>query len=323
MDVDRKVSLIAVVISAACFGTLAILTPLAYEQGADKLPLLAWRFVIAALLLGAVATIRDRRALAIPASDLFRYSALALTGYGAASVCFFYALGYADASVVAVLLYAYPAFVTIAGWLFLGDSPSWARAAAVAVTFLGCALVSGVVSVDVQQAAPWVSARFGGAGSTAWQGIALGLGAALGYTLFNLLSHRWLPGRSRLTMMTYTFGLAAILPAVGAIASGGVAALDPSGWTPAVWWLLIAIVLVPTFAAIVLYLEGIRGLGPSQAAIVSTLEPVVTVVLAFLILDEKLGALQYIGVAFVLAGVVLAEILARRASVEALDAETA
>src|SRR5512139_2846235 len=110
---DRRWSLAAVIISAACFGTLAVLTPLAYasaEPPVSPLALLTWRFVIAAALLAGVAVARDRRSLAVPRSDVGRFALLALTGYGAASVCFFYALTFADASVVAVLLYAYPAF---------------------------------------------------------------------------------------------------------------------------------------------------------------------------------------------------------------------
>ena len=93
---------------------------------------------------------------------------LAIFGYGAASVCYFFALNYADAVVVAVLLYAYPAFVTLASWTLLGEKASWQRGAAVLVTFLGCALVVGLV---------------GGAARAQWQGIVLGLGAALGYTM--------------------------------------------------------------------------------------------------------------------------------------------
>ncbi len=302
---DRRVSLVSVVISAACFGTLAVLTPLAYAEGAQPLPLLTWRFVIAAILLGVLASAGNRRALVVPRSDLLRYSALALTGYGAASVCFFFALVYADASVVAVLLYAYPAMVTIAGWLFLGEKPSWGQGTAVLVTFIGCALVVGLGS---------------GEAAAAWQGVVLGLGAAVGYTLFNLLSARWLEGRSRLTMMAYTFGIAAFLPGVAAVATGGLAALSVAAWTPTVWMLLAAIVLIPTFAAIVLYLEGIRGLGPAQAAVISTLEPLFTIVLALIFLDERLTALQFVGAALVLCGVVLSEVLARSAQLEALPA---
>jgi len=296
---QRRGSLTAVVVSAACFGTLAVLTPLAYESAptpVSPLALLTWRFVIASALLAIVAHVRARGSLAVPLSDVGRYALLALTGYGAASVCFFYALKFADASVVAVLLYAYPALVTIAGWLFLGERASWKQAGAVAVTFLGCALVVGLGSSE---------------NYASWQGIALGLGAALGYTLFNLLSARWIPGRSRLTMMAYTFGIAATLPAAGALLSGGPAALSTAAWTAKTWWLLGAIVLVPTFAAIVLYLEGIAGLGPSQAAIVSTLEPLFTIVLAALFLGERLAPVQLAGAALVLGGVVAAEIGAR------------
>jgi drug/metabolite transporter (DMT)-like permease len=283
-----------VVISAACFGTLAVLAPLAYAAGAAPLPLLAWRFLFAALLLAVVAGARSPRALRVSRRDVLRFSALALTGYGAASVCFFFALKFADAAVVAVLLYAYPALVTLASWAFLGEKATWSRAAAVLVTFVGCAMVVGLV---------------GGAKHVSWQGIALGMGAAVGYTLFNLLSHRWLPGRSELVMMTYTFGIAAVGVAVLTLAVGQ--SLSPAAWQPQAWWLLAAIVLVPTFAAVVLYLQGIRGLGPSQAAVVSTLEPLFTIVLAWVVLHQSLMWVQVAGAALVLGGVVASEVAAR------------
>ncbi len=296
----RRASLISVVVSALCFGTLAVLTPLAYEQGAQPLPLLAWRFAIVAVLLAVTVRVRDRSALRLGPGDLRRYSMLALTGYGAASVCFFFALLYAPASTVSVLLYAYPALVTAAGWMFLGHKFRWQQAVAVAMTFLGCALVLGLGSEGT---------------GVRWQGIVLGLGAAVGYASFNLLSDRWLEGRSSLTMMTYTFGIAAIMPMVGAVLSSGFASLSPAGWSPAAWGLLAVIVIVPTFLAIVLYLEGIRGLGSAQAAVISTLEPVFTIVLAALLLpgQPRLGAVQLFGVALVLGGVTLSETSARSA----------
>ena len=311
---NRRGSLIAVVISAAAFGTLAVLTPLAYAAGAEPLPLLTWRFVIAALLLAGVVASRAPRDLVVSRGDFARYSALALTGYGAASICFFFALKFADASVVAVLLYAYPAFVTVAGWVFFGEKATALKALAVVVTFTGCALVVGLLGGPVKVSTP---------------GVLLGLGAAVCYTMFNLLSSRWLPGRSQLVMMGYTFGIASI----GAAAAGAgwaffasrstslgfagrvtaaVASLSPAGWSATVWALLAAIVIVPTFIAVVLYLQGIRGLGASQAALVSTLEPLFTMALAWALLGERLAPIQFAGAALVLVGVVLAEVAARR-----------
>lgn len=302
---SRTWALLSVVVSAACFGTLAVLTPLAYRAGATPLPLLAWRFLFASLLLVTLVALRSPVALRVPRGDVLRFSSLALTGYGAASICYFFALQYATASVVAVLLYAYPALVTLASWVFLAERPSWQRIAAIVVTFAGCAMVVGLFGGDV-----YVKPL----------GIALGLGAAVGYTLFNLLSNRWLPGRSQLVMMAYTFGIAAIGTATVAFAVaiargvpvaqlGGV--LSPAAWQSRVWVLLAVIVVVPTFAAIVLYLEGIRGLGPAQAAVISTLEPLFTIALARVFLHEALKPMQFAGAALVLAGVVAAELSAR------------
>jgi drug/metabolite transporter (DMT)-like permease len=284
-----------VVVSAACFGTLAVLAPLAYDAGATPLPLLAWRFMFAAVLLAIFAAFRDPRSLLVGRGDFLRYSALALTGYGAASVCFFFALKFADAAVVAVLLYAYPAFVTIATWVFLGEKATWSRGLAVLLTFLGCAMVVGI---------------FGGVEYVSWPGVLLGMGAAVGYTMFNLLSHRWLPGRSQLVMMTYTFGIASAGIALLTLLVGQ--SLSVASWPPQVWWLLGAIVIVPTFVAVVLYLQGIRGLGPSQAAVVSTLEPLFTIALAWVVLGQTLSWLQVAGAALVLGGVVASELAARK-----------
>jgi drug/metabolite transporter (DMT)-like permease len=297
---SRTTSLVMVVISAACFGTLAVLTPLAYQAGTLPLPLLAWRFMFAAVLLAVFAAVRDSRSLLIGRADLLRYSALALTGYGAASVCFFFALKFADAAVVAVLLYAYPALVTIAAWTFLGEKATWSRGLAVLTTFIGCAMVVGL---------------FGGAKHVSWPGIMLGMGAAVGYTLFNLLSHRWLPGRSQLVMMTYTFGIASVGTALLTLLVGQ--SLSTASWQPQAWWLLGAIVIVPTFIAVVLYLQGIRGLGPSQAAVVSTMEPLFTIVLAWFVLHQTLSWLQVAGAALVVGGVVASELAARSTTQQA------
>ena len=57
--------------------------------------------------------------------------------------------------------------------------------------------------------------------------------------------------------------------------------------------------------AVLLFLNGMRRVGPSTAAILSTLEPPVTVSLAFLTFGEALGALQLVGAVAVLAAAVL------------------
>ena len=63
--------------------------------------------------------------------------------------------------------------------------------------------------------------------------------------------------------------------------------------------------LVSTVLAIFTFFAGLERVGPSAASILSTFEPVVTIVLAYLVLSERLSALQLAGAALVLAAAIL------------------
>lgn len=292
----RRTALVAVAVSAACFGTLAIFASLAYERGAEPLQLLTWRFGLAALLLGAYLGLTRPAALRVSPGDLGRYAVLSVAGYGAASLCFFFALNYADASVVAVLLYTYPTMVAVVDAVMRPGPIDPGRAFAVLLAFVGCALV-----VD----------PFSASGGTHPLGVVLGLGAAMGYTSFTVLSHRWMPGRSRPVLMTYTFATTAVLMALVATVAG--ARIAPVGWEWQLWALLGAIVLLPTFAAVLLYLRALSRIGAAQASVLSTLEPLFTIALAAVFLGDRLSPLQLAGAALVLVAVVVAELRARGA----------
>ncbi|MDA3937153.1 MAG: DMT family transporter [Actinomycetota bacterium] len=285
----RRSALIAVLISAACFGTLAIITSLAYRAGAEPMPLLVWRFAVAALALAGYLAITNPGALRVSASDLARYVVVSVFGYGAASMCFFHALKFADASVVAVLLYTYPAMVVVVERVINGERLTRGKLTGVVATFAGTVLVLGL---------------FSGTGVSAI-GILLGLGAAVGYTVFTILLHRWLPGRSRIAMMMYLFATNSVFMAVIALVSG--VNLSPVSWSVEAWVYVLALVAVPTVAAVVLYMRGISSLGAGQASIVSTSEPVFTIFLASLFLGERLTVVQLIGAVLVIVGVLIAE----------------
>lgn len=288
---NRRTSVAAALVSAACFGTLAVFTSLAYARGAQPLQLLTWRFALAALILGGYVALTRPRSLVVPIADIGRYAVISIGGYGAASICFFFALTYTDASVVAILLYTYPVMVTLAERVFYGIRLTRGRASAVALTFSGCVLV-----VD-----PFAS----GGSTTGVAGIVLGLGAAACYSAFSMLSHRWLEGRPRLTLMTYLFIFTSLLSACAAVVTG--TSLAVTGWDLGVWSNLAGIVVLPTFVAIVLYLRALRGLGAGQTAILSTFEPVFTIVLAAAVLRETMSVVQVAGALAVLAGVLVAE----------------
>ena len=286
-----RAAVLAVVASAACFATLGILQRWAYDLGAEPMSLLAVRFALAAVVMAVAQAVRDPRALRVSRGDLMRFAGMSLSGYGAASLCYAFAVGMIGPSVTTVLLYTYPAIVSIIGWLFLREKLPPRRIAAVALTFVGCALAAGVLSQG---------------GHLAPLGILLGLGAGLGYAVFNVLSFRTMARTSRLTVMAYVFAMSAGEMALAALASGTFSSV--ARWQPSAWGVLALMVAVPTFTAITLYLGGVRRMGAARAAVVSTLElPFAVVFAAIAFPAERLHPVQLLGAVVVLGGVVLAE----------------
>ena len=103
-------------------------------------------------------------------------------------------------------------------------------------------------------------------------------------------------------------GAAATLTLTG-LAGGD---LDPGGVSATGFLWLAGLALVSTVGAIALFFAGLRRVGPAAASILSTLEPVVTVALAFAIFGESLGPAQLAGGALVLLAVLAVRAPARR-----------
>ena len=297
----RTRALISVALGALCFGTLAILTQMAYKVGIKPLPLLAWRFFLAALIIGFFTYRRNPNAFKAPKRDILRYWVLAWFGYGASSLTFFLALKHADSSVASALLYAYPALTVLGTTFFFKEPFSKQKGISIAIVALGSVLVVGLLG--------------GGTVHVDTVGIVLAISSAVCYAAFNLMSQRWLPGRSSMTMMSFTFAFAAVgFIGLTAVTSGPHALFAAADWSFRSWLIMMTIVIFPTVVAILLYMRGVRQLGASEAAVVSTLEPLFTVIFAWIILGQRLTLVQLLGVGLILAGVVLSAVAKKTAS---------
>lgn len=274
--------------SGAAFGAMAIFGKLAYADGATVGTLLAVRFVLAAavfwtlVLVGGAA--REIRALGC--RDVGAALALGGCGYALQAGCYFAALERIDASLLSLLLYTFPAIVAVAAVALGRDQLDGRRLAA-----LG--LASGGLVLVVAGA---------GAGALDPLGVALGLGAAVVYSTYILVSDD-LVGRMGPTVLSALVCTGAALPLT--IGSALLGELRPGELTVAGWGWLACLALVSTVASISLFFAGLRRVGPTTASILATVEPVVTVVLAFLILGERLQVLQVAGGALVLVAVLV------------------
>jgi len=87
------------------------------------------------------------------------------------------------------------------------------------------------------------------------------------------------------------------------VGSALIGQLRPGELTVSGWGWLASLTVVSTVGAISLFFAGLRRVGPTTASILATVEPLVTVLLAYLIFGERLGAVQLVGGALVLCAV--------------------
>lgn len=277
---ERPVGVALVAISAASFGAMAIFARTAYDGGADVGAVLFLRFAIAAPCMALL--VRARR-LAWPRGRVLAgLVAMGGVGYVGQSLSYFTALTLASASLVALLLYTYPAIVTVLSALFLGVRLTPVRVAALVLALAGTALIVG----------PELAGEL--------RGVALGISAAVIYSVYILAGSRLTPSAGALASSAVVTASAATVFALVAVVQRPA---FPS--TAGSWVAVAAIALVSTVVAITTFFAGMQRLGATDASTLSTIEPVVTVILAWAVLDERLGAAQVVGGVLVLAAVVL------------------
>lgn len=286
--------------SAAAFGTMAIFGKLLYDEGANVGTLLALRFAVAAALFWALVLLSGASAglRAIGRRDLLIALALGAFGYAAQAGAYFAALERIDASLLALLLYTFPAIVTGAAIVLGRERPDRRRFAALALTSSGLVLVVAGA----------------GAGALDPLGVALALAAAVVYSTY-ILTSEGVAGRMRPELLSaLVCSGAALTLTAGSLALGE---LRPGDLTLAGWGWLACIAVVSTFVAVSLFFAGLRRVGSSSAAILSTVEPLVTVGLAFLVFGETLTPVQVLGGALVLGGVTVLHARVSRARAQA------
>ena len=282
---NRNAAGVALVIgSAVCFGTLGVFGKLAYRLGLTTPQLLSYRFALAAVLLW-LAAIAIRQPFP-PRRSLLGLAIMGGAGYVGQSGSYFSALHFIPASTNALLLYTFPVAVTLLAALLFRESLSMVKLAACGLAFFGTLLV-----VEAQlHAAPPI-------------GIVLGLGSAAFYSGYILYGSRLLPGLPPVSATATIMTSAALVWGTFAAVTGQLAV----AWTAQRVALIASFALLGTTIPVLTFILGLRLVGPSRAAILSTFEPASTVLLAVIILGELASPLQYLGGALIIASVLLLE----------------
>ena len=279
------------VIGAVLFSTKAIVVKLAYEHPIDAETLLALRMGLALpiyLALGTIAALRRRASGGeLPgARRIWAAIGCGLIGYWLASYTDFIGLLWISATFERLILFTYPLFVVLLGWMFFGGRLSWNIVPSFLCSYAGLALV------------------FASHGGDTGRNVALGaimvLIAALAFGLYQLLAKReiGLIGSDLFTAVAMSGASVGALAVFFAThrASDLLVAREI---LPHAAFLAIGATIIPSY-----FLNAALARISAQAnGAIGMISPVATIVMAALVLGDHLSTAEIVGTVLVVSGV--------------------
>jgi len=275
----KLIGILLIAISAASFGTLAIFGRYVYADGMDIFTALFIRFSTSAVFMILVLILRKEH---FPRGRiLVQLIGMGAVGYVGQSFLYLSAIKYASTGLVALLLYLYPMFVFILSVILLHE-----KVTAVKVVALVLSLVGAGLTVDPD----------GGQ----LLGVVMIIAAALVYSVYIVVGANVMKHVTAFQSSAVVFMSAGAVYGMLTFANGVHLPTSNTGWLA-----MLGMVVFSTIIAITTFLAGLEIVGPTNAAMLSTLEPVVTVLLAAWLFGERLTSITLIGGGLILAAVIV------------------
>jgi len=289
----------AVALAAMLFATKGIFAKQLYAMGVSVEAVVTIRAVLALPLFWWFALHREglRQILDTPRQAVIAAAAVGAISYYFGAMIDFIALTMIDASVERVLIFSYPAMVVIAVSLRDRQWPSRSVVMATLLTYIGIFFTMGGFDLMTLKAN--------------LLGASLVIGSAMTYAVYFLVSEKYTRqiGSSRFALFAMTAAPACLVPHY--LWTEDIATMGDI--TPFGWLLLLALAVLCMFLPALLQAEGVRRIGAQIGAVLSTVGPPTTVVIAWWVLDERLNLWQWLGMALIVLGILTLELARARA----------
>ena len=275
-------------IAVLFWGGSASLAKFLFTTNFDTLIVTQSRSSLSFLLLALYFFLYDRSVFKIERKDLSALILTGLIGIALTNFSYYYTVEQATVATAILLQYTAPALVMVYAVLVAKEEVfNGVKVLALVLSLLGCYLaVSG---------GDWTAIQLEG-----WS-VVSGIASSLGYAFMLLMSKRLLRKYSVWTMLVYAFGFSTLfwlfINTPWHIAEKGYSMGD--------WGILLMFALVSILIPHSLFASGLKLLDASTVGIVTTMEPVAAIAIAYVALGESLGPVQVVGGGAVVAAVVL------------------
>jgi drug/metabolite transporter (DMT)-like permease len=273
---SARLGLALMALSGSSYGLIPVFARFAYDAGMTPIGLMATRYtVVSAILLAGqwlmgqpIWLPRGQRSVGIATGILFP----------AVAYCYLAAINRIPVSLAVLLFFTYPPQVALVAWL-RGEPLGRLRALAVMAAFIGLALALGV---EIGTLDP-IGVALALMGSAAYALMILTLGGAM---------TRVDPGTLNLTVMV----VCALVCVPIALATGELVWPQDGRGLFGLGGVIASYVI-----GVVAFFAAIKRIGPVRTALLSQIEPVMSIVAALIILKEQISSVQGMGIALLMA----------------------
>ena len=273
------------VVQAVLYATLSIFGKLLYATGLDSHQVVLLRFLSMTVLLGAFLVIWRR----VPLLSMRRSTLIQGAFFFVTALFYLLTVEHLTAGMTTVIFYTFPAVVAVINVVAFKERFSAAIAIALILAFAGLVLVSGMVAGGIVLDA---------------LGIAYGIISCVCFAIYTVLIQRLGRDESPLTS-TFTIALIGLAASCVVFAPSVPTLLELDANQVA---LACGMGLLSTILPVVIYIEAIKRIGGTKAALISISETPFTLALAFIILGEVLTTQQTIGSILIIASVAVVSI---------------
>ena len=245
------------------------------------------RLTYSFLILGFVLAFLNKRAFIIDLKDIGYFLVLGVFGLAILQFTYFYAINKIDVGIAVTIQYTAPSIILMYQLVFLKEKATFATVGAIGLALVGCYFVVGVNELSIEE--------------LNWEGIVVAFLSAITFAFYTIYSKKGLAKYDSWTVFFYVLLAASLFwniihPPLSLVGKG---------YSYSTWGLILAIALISTLLPFGFFYVGLQSLEPVVVTVTSTLEPIFAIIIAFLVLGEKLEWLQIIGGLLIVASVVM------------------
>ena len=290
----EKKAYLKIILAASLWGGIGVFVKILSSLGLTSLQGVAARNLVASAVFFVYLFFTDRQALKIDPRHWYYFFGSGVCGLLFFNWCYFSTISASSMSVAAVLLYTAPVFVMVMSAFLFKEPITPVKVAALAITFLGCMLSTGLLPLGQTAISPLT--------------LLVGLGAGFGYALYSILSKVALSKYSAATVSFYTILFCALLalPISGLYRRTDLLA-NGTFWLGSLGIGLLCCA-VPSF----LYTQGLLHAEAGRASIMATAELLVATLLGILIYREEVTPYKLLGMAAIFAAILLLNLPAKK-----------